>query len=93
MILGKVTGTIVASQQHAFYRGKTQLLVRYTLPDGSFDGDKYVIALDMVGAGIGETVLVKDEGTSARQIMNTDQDGPVRSLVVGIVDSVTVGNG
>jgi len=93
MILGKVCGTVVATQQHVFYRGRTQLLVRYILPDGSFDGEKYVVALDLVGAGVGETVLVKDEGNSARQIMNTDKDGPVRSLIVGIVDAITVGNG
>jgi ethanolamine utilization protein EutN len=86
VILGRVCGTVVATQQHAFYRGRTQLLVRYTLPDGSFDGEKYVIALDLVGAGEGETVLVKDEGNSARQILGTDANGPVRSLIVGIVD-------
>jgi ethanolamine utilization protein EutN len=88
MILGRVCGTIVATQQHPFYRGRTQLLVRYTLPDGSFDGEQYVIAVDMVGAGVGETVLVKDEGNSARQLLGTDDSGPVRSLVVGIVDEV-----
>ena len=88
MILGRVCGTVVATQQHAFYRGRTQLLVRYTRPDGSFEGEKYVIALDLVGAGVGETVLVKDEGNSARQILETDSSGPVRSLIVGIVDDV-----
>ncbi len=88
MILGRVCGTIVASQQHAFYDGRKQLLVRYSLPDGSFDGEKYVIAVDMVGAGVGETVLVKDEGNSARQLLDTDANGPVRSVIVGIVDQV-----
>ena len=88
MILGRVVGTIVATQQHAFYRGRKQLLVRYTLPDGSFDGEKYVVAVDMVGAGVGETVLVKDEGNSARQLLATDEFGPVRSVIVGIVDAV-----
>ncbi len=88
MILGRVCGTIVASQQHAFYGGRKQLLVRYTAPDGSFDGEKYVIAVDMVGAGVGETVLVKDEGNSARQLLDTDANGPIRSVIVGIVDEV-----
>jgi ethanolamine utilization protein EutN len=88
MILGRVVGTIVATQQHPFYRGRKQLMVRYTLPDGSFDGEKYVIAVDMVGAGVGETVLVEDEGNSARQLLSTDEFGPVRSVIVGIVDAV-----
>lgn len=91
MILGRVCGTVVATQQHPFYQGRKQLIVRATLPDGSFDGESYVVAIDLVGAGVGELVLVKDEGNSARQILSTDADGPVRSLVVGIVDQVTVG--
>jgi ethanolamine utilization protein EutN len=91
VILGRVCGTVVATQQHPFYRGRKQLLVRATLPDGSFDGESYVIAVDMVGAGLGQTVIVKDEGNSARQLLDTDANGPVRSVVVGIVDAVSVG--
>jgi ethanolamine utilization protein EutN len=86
--LGRVVGTIVASQQHPFYEGRKQLLVEYVRPDGEPDGDRYVIAVDLVGAGVGERVLVKDEGTSARQMLGTDANGPVRSVVVGIVDAV-----
>ena len=88
MILGRVTGTVVATQQHTFYRGRKQLIVRYLLPNGEFDGEKYVVAVDQVGAGIGERVLVKDEGNSARQLLSTDKNGPVRSVIVGIVDEV-----
>lgn len=88
MILGRVVGTIVATQQHAFYKGRTQLIVRAVLPDGGFDGEKYIVAVDIVGAGVGETVIVEDEGNGARQLLHTDPNGPVRSVVVGIVDSV-----
>ncbi len=88
MILGRVVGTVVGTVQHPFYgNARKQLVVRYTNPDGSFDGEKYVVALDIVGAGVGETVLVEDEGNSARQILEA-KDAPVRSLVVAIVDSV-----
>ncbi len=90
MILGLVTGTVVSAQQHPFYDGHKQLVVRYLRDDGSFDGGRYVIAVDMVGAGVGERVLVKDEGNSARQLLGTDAYGPVRSVVVGIVDAVNV---
>lgn len=89
MILGRVTGTVVCTVQHAFYQGRKQLVVRAILPDGTLDGDKYIIALDQVGAGVGETVLVKDEGTSARQLLETDSFAPVRSVIIGIVDDVT----
>jgi ethanolamine utilization protein EutN len=88
MILGKVTGTVVSTMQHPFYQGKKQLIVRYITPDGAFDGDRYVIAVDLVGAGVGETVLVEDEGNSARQLLDV-KDAPVRSVIVGIVDEVT----
>jgi ethanolamine utilization protein EutN len=87
MILGKVVGTVVSTVQHPFYQGKKQLIVRYSTPDGAFDGDKYVVAVDLVGAGVGETVIVEDEGNSARQLMNA-KDAPVRSVIVGIVDQV-----
>ncbi len=89
MILGRVTGTVVSTVQHEFYQGRKQLIVRAILPDGSFDGEKYVIAVDRVGAGVGQTVLVKDEGNSARQLLELDPFGPVRTVIIGIVDEVT----
>lgn len=89
MILGRVLGTVVSTVQHPFYAGKKQLLVGAVLPDGTLDGTRYILALDMVGAGVGETVLVEDEGNSARQIL-ADPKAPVRSLIVAIVDSVDV---
>jgi ethanolamine utilization protein EutN len=88
MILGKVCGTVVSTVQHPFYQGKKQLIVRFVTPDGAFDGDRYVIAVDLVGAGVGETVIVEDEGNSARQLLDA-KDAPVRSVIVGIVDQVT----
>ena len=88
MILGRVMGTVVSTVQHPFYQGKKQLIVRYCTPSGEFDGDKYVVAVDLVGAGVGETVIVEDEGNSARQLMSAT-NAPIRSVVVGIVDQVT----
>jgi microcompartment protein CcmK/EutM len=88
MKLGRVVGTVVCAQQHQFYEGKKQMIVRFTTPDGSFDGKKYVVAIDLVGCGVGETVLVEDEGTSARQLLDEDKCAPVRSVIIGIVDQV-----
>ena len=92
MILGRVCGTVVSTVQHPFYQGKKQLIVRACTPDGAFDGDRYVVAVDLVGAGVGETVLVEDEGNSARQLLDA-KDAPVRSVIVGIVDEVSVHDG
>lgn len=80
MILGRVIGEIHGTIKHAFYEGKRMLVVEK--PNGD-----YLIALDSVGAGAGETVLVLDEGNGARQVFNS-ADAPVRSVVVGIVDEV-----
>lgn len=88
MILGRVCGTVVSTVEHPFYQGKKQLIVRYCTPNGEFDGDKYVVAVDLVGAGVGETVVVEDEGNSARQLMGTP-NAPIRSVIVGIVDEAT----
>jgi microcompartment protein CcmK/EutM len=88
MILGRVCGTVVSTVQHPFYDGRKQLIVRAVLPNGKLDGERYVIAVDLVGAGIGETVLVQDEGNSARQLLDAGATCPVRSVVVGIVDQV-----
>lgn len=88
MMLGRVCGTVVATVQHPFYQGRKQLIVRACKPDGAFDGERYVIAVDLVGAGVGQTVLVEDEGNSARQLLGEPM-GPVRSVILGIVDETT----
>jgi len=56
--------------------------------DGNPEGD-YLIAVDVVDAGVGETVLLIDEGNSARQIVGLDP-APIRAVVVGIVDEIDV---
>ena len=58
-------------------------------PTGEPDGN-YVIAVDTVAGGPGETVLILDEGTSARQILEVP-GGPVRALIVGVIDETQLG--
>lgn len=86
MITGRVIGEITATIRHPFYEGKKMLVVARTGADGSETGD-YVIAIDAVGAGPGDPVLVLDEGTGARQIVGSTT-APVRSVVVGFLDRV-----
>lgn len=84
MILGRVAGEVVTTIAHPFYGGRTLLLVERTDPSFTPTGG-YVIAVDVVGAGVGQHVLVLDEGNGARQVF-ASADAPVRSVVVGIVD-------
>ena len=86
MILGRVIGEIHGTIKHPFYDARRMLVVEKTSPDGAPTGD-YVIAVDVVGAGADERVIVNDEGNGARQMLDS-KDGPVRSVVVGIIDDV-----
>jgi ethanolamine utilization protein EutN len=86
MTLGRVVGTITSTINHPFYDGKKLMVVERTSPDGTALGD-YLVAVDTVGAGPGERVLVLDEGNGARQVVQSTS-APVRSVIVGIVDDV-----
>ncbi len=86
MKLAKVVGTVVSTIKAPIFDERALLLVDLLEPDGR-PGSGYLIAVDTVGAGAGETVLVLDEGTSARQIVGAPH-GPLRTVIVGIVDHV-----
>ncbi len=86
MILGRVVGSIVATVKHPFYEAKKLLVVERVDPSGAPLAE-YLIAVDTVDAGVGERVLVLDEGNGGRQIF-ASADAPVRSVIVGIVDAV-----
>jgi microcompartment protein CcmK/EutM len=86
MIIGTVRGTIVSTINHPFYDGKKMMIVEKEDFAGKAGG--YLIAIDGgVGVGVGERVLVIDEGNSARQIVK-DSKAPLRSIIVAIVDHV-----
>ena len=87
MKVGRVSGTVVATISDPFFDGKR--LVLCDLLDAGGDVDGYVIAVDAMSVGVGETVLILDEGTSARQIFEVE-NGPVRAVVVGTVDELVV---
>jgi len=85
MKIGRVSGNVVSTINHPFFDGQRLMICDLINPDGEAAG--YTIAVDTVGAGVGETVLINDEGNSARQIFGL-ATGPIRAVIVGIVDSV-----
>ena len=89
MKLARVVGTVVSTIQAPVFDGRRLLVCDLLAPDGQPAGG-YMIAVDTVGAGAGEMVLLIDEGNSARQILG-DRQAPVRTVVVGIVDEVALG--
>ena len=88
MILGRISGSVVSTIHHPIVNGR-KLLVAERLDAAGRPTGGYLIAVDAIGAGQGETVLIIDEGTGARQILDNDT-APVRSVVVGIVDEVAL---
>lgn len=86
MVIGKVVGNLVSTIKHPVYHGKKIMLVQPLGPGGIPQGHT-MVAVDTIGAGIGETVLVSTEGKAAREILG-DSTGPVRSLIVGIIDTI-----
>jgi len=84
--LGRVVGTVVSTINHPSFDERTLLLCDLLDPSGRPSGG-YLIAVDSVGAGAGEIVLLLDEGTSARQVLRAP-GAPIRTVVVGIVDAV-----
>jgi ethanolamine utilization protein EutN len=86
--VGRVVGTVVSTINHEVLDGRRLLTCDLLDANGEPDGS-YLICVDAVGAGAGETVLIVDEGNSARQVIGRST-APVRSVVVGIVDMLTV---
>ena len=87
MILGKVIGTVWATRKDEQLRGMKLQLVREIEADGS-DRSRVVVAVDSVGAGVGETVLFA-QGSSARQTELT-KNKPVDAVITAIVDKLDV---
>ena len=91
MKIARVVGHVVATIKAPVFEGRRMLVCELLDPDLTPSGG-YNLAVDSVGAGVGETVLVLDEGNSARQLLELD-GAPIRTVIVGIVDTVELERG
>jgi len=91
MFIAKVIGNVVSTQKIAKFRGMKLLLIQpYINKEGKLQiSGSSVVAVDGVGAGVGECVLFT-QGSSARLTPAT-KDAPVDAVIVGIVDTIEVG--
>lgn len=89
MYIGRVSGTVVATIKHEAFHGRKLLVVDKLNLDGDPTGE-YDICVDVAQAGVGDRVIVIDEGNGARQILRR-KVAPVRAVVVGVVDDVAIG--
>ena len=87
MYIGRVKGTVVSTIKHKLYNGHKLMLVARLNLDGS-ESSSYDICIDDVQAGIGDVVVVLDEGSSARQVIKKRGTGPARAVIVGVVDEI-----
>lgn len=87
MILAKIVGTVVATRKDERLVASKLLIARPLDPSGKPDGN-YLVAIDTVDAGFGETVLIVS-GSSARMAAGL-KDSPVDAAIVGIVDTIDV---
>jgi len=88
MQLARVIGTLVSTHKNELLIGKKLLFVQpideLLVPFGD-----EILAVDGVGAGVGDTVIIITEGNSARQVTNaTEQYTPIETCIAGIVDSI-----
>jgi len=88
MLIGKVVGTVVATRKEPELEGLRMLMVRGLDLEGK-PTSTLVVAVDAVGAGVGEVVLYAS-GSSARQTKVT-KDRPVDATIMAIVDEIEVG--
>jgi ethanolamine utilization protein EutN len=86
MILGRVLGEVVATRKHASHEGRKVLLVQPLNPDDSERGEP-LLALDAVDAGVGDRVLVVQEGYAAMTAVGRP-NSPIDMTIIGVVDEV-----
>jgi ethanolamine utilization protein EutN len=88
MQIGRVVGSVVATQKHRKFEGAKLLLVQPLNVDDTPRGAA-LLAVDSVGAGVGEKVLVVLEGRAAGEALGK-KGAPVDAAIIGIVDTVTI---
>lgn len=89
MILAKVKGNLVSTQKNSYLVAQKLLLVHPIDLNDNYIGKNDVVAIDVVDAGIGDTVLLVQEGKAVQQILG-HKNAPVHSIVVAVVDSIDV---
>ena len=89
MYLAKISGNVVSTQKDKSLNSHKLLLFKRIDLSGKYVNNKDEIALDLIDAGIGDTVLVVKEGAAVQQILG-HSNSPVNTMVVAIVDDIDI---
>jgi len=90
MVIGKVVGTVVATRKHDRLVGGKIQVVQPLDPSSLEPAGELFVAIDAVGAGIGEQVLIA-QGSAARKAID-NESAPVDATIVGIIDEIDIPN-
>ena len=85
MIIARILGTVVSTQKDARLSGKKLLIVKPINLDGT-DQSGYLVAVDTVGAGFHEKVIIV--GGSSARMADGNKDCPVDSAIIGVIDTI-----
>lgn len=89
MLLAKVKGNIVSTQKDKNLIGHKLMLIHQVDLEGNYIGKQDVIAIDMIDSGIGDTVLVTQEGDAVQQVLG-HKNAPVHTIIVAHVDDIEI---
>ncbi len=87
MHMCRILGNIVSTVKHPTYNGQRLMIVQPVDENGSDIGESF-LAIDRVQSGPGDTVLVMREGNGIRQLMAMGKLVPIRSAIVGIIETI-----
>lgn len=89
MIIAKVIGNVVSTIKAKGYESKKIMIVQPIDFLGNNKGTSF-LAIDAVQAGVGDKVLVIEEGNSAREVINEPESFTVKTVIAGIIDEISV---
>lgn len=89
MLLAKVKGNVVSVQKNHQLNSHKLMLIRTIDLNGNYIGKKDIIAIDLIDSGIGDIVLITQEGDAVQQILG-HKNAPVHSIIVAIVDNIQI---
>lgn len=89
MFLAKVKGNIVSTQKNKHLVGHKLLLTHEIDNDGNFVGNMDLISIDLVNSGIGDIVIVVQEGDAVQQILG-HSNAPVNTMIIAVVDNIEI---
>lgn len=90
MFIGKIKGNIISTHKNEYLKGNKLLSVQPIDLEGNFIGQKDYIAIDLVDAGVGDNVLIVQEGDAVQQVLGHNK-APINTMVIAVVDDIDIG--